>query len=171
MTFHNGQLRLHLPKMVAPSKAFNSRDPKKGNRVLLYGLSSRFLSNYGTGENAIKDPRVVLQTIAPAIDPKPPCILLHHPNTMSPTRRLLRSQSNSGLAVASGWPGTPPRLRRPRKPLSATGYNRFDDRTHPNTPKSRSLFKKCRRHQRLHRRAACLIEPIDFYASDGATSQ
>ena len=64
------------PKMVAPSKAFNSRDPKKGNRVLLYGLSSRFLSNYGTGKNALKDPRVVLQTIAPAIDPRPPCIII-----------------------------------------------------------------------------------------------
>jgi hypothetical protein len=174
MTFHNRQLRPRpspiMPKMVAPNRPFNSRDPKKGHRVLRHDLSSRFLSNYGTGVNALKDPQVVFQTIAPAIDP-PPCIItsidqpFHHTDTMSPTRRLLRSRSASGLGVASGWPGTPPRLRRP---LSATGYNRFDDRTHPNTPKS---FKKCRRHRRLHRRAACFIEPIDLYASDGATSQ
>jgi hypothetical protein len=162
------------PKMVAPNRSFNSRDPKKGNLVSLHGLSSRFHSDYGTGVNAIKDLRVVLQTIAPGFDP-PPCIVtsidqpFHRTNTMSPTRRFLRSRSASGLGVASGWPGTPPRLRR--RPLSATGYNRFDDRTHPNTPKLPSFFKKCRRHRRLHRRAACFIEPIDLYVSDGATPQ
>jgi hypothetical protein len=183
-TFHNRQLRPHLrvqvrggPRMVAPNRSFNSRDPKKGNRVSLHGPSSHFLSNYGTGVNALKDPQVVLQMIAPAIDP-PPCIItsidqpFHHINTMSPTRRLLQSRSASGLGVASGWPGTPPRLRRPRRPLSATGYNRFDDTTHPNTPKTPSLLlKKCCRHRRLHQCAACFIEPIDLHASDGATSQ
>ena len=119
--------------------------------------------------------RDVLQTIAIDL----PRIItsidqpFHHTNlnTMSPTRRLLRSRSASGLGGASGWPGTPPRLRRPKRPLSATGHNRFDDRTHPNTPKSPYLFKKYRFRRRLHRRAACSIEPIDLYASDGATSQ
>jgi hypothetical protein len=161
--------------MVAPNRSLNSQDPKKGNRILLHGLSSRFFSNYSTGANALKDARVVLRTITPAIDP-PPCIItsihqpFHHTNSMS--RRILRSRSASGLGVASALPGTPLRLRRPRRPLSATGYNRFDDRTHPNTPKSPTLFKKCRRHRRLHRCATCFIEPIDLYfESDGATPQ
>ena len=157
--------------MVAPNRSFNRRDPKAGNSLSLHGLPARLLSNYGTVGNALKDPRVVLPAITPALDP-PPCIIasigqpFHHTNSMS--RRLLRSRSASGLGVAPGWPGTPPRLRRP---LSGSGYNRFDNRTHPNTPKSPSLFKRCCRHRRLHRRAACGIEPLELFASNGDTPQ
>jgi hypothetical protein len=158
----------------SPNRSFNSRDPKAGNFLSLHSLPARFLSNYGTVGNALKDPRVVLPAITPALDPPPRIIAsidqpFHHTNSMS--RRLLRSRSASGLGVAPGWPGTPPRFQKLRRPLSGSGYNRFDNRTHPNTPKSPSLFKKCRRHRRLHRRAACVIEPLDFYPSDGAASQ
>ena len=136
---------------------------------------SLLLSNHGAVGDAIKDPRVqaALRTITPAIASLPCTIAsidqpFHHTNSMS--HRILRSRSASGLGVvpASGWPGTPSRSQKLRRPLSGSGYNRFDTRTHPNTPKSPS---KCRRHRRLHRRAACAIEPLELVASNGATPQ
>ena len=165
--FHNRQ-SVSSPNCVLRTKYGCARHGPSRS----YSLSP-FFSNYGTGGNVIKDPRVVLRNIIPQIHPSRITTSInqsfHHTNSMS--RKFLRSRSASGVAIAPRWTGTPPRLIRPRRSLSATGYDRFNDRTHPNTPKSPSVFKLCRRHRRLHRRAACAIEPLDLYASDGTASQ